>query len=293
MPASEIEIIVEQLRANPIGGSLEEMRAGMDETAVPVAEDINVQAIDIDGIPCELYTPPGADTQRVIMFTHGGGFLVGSLISHRAMISELARASGCQALAVEYRLSPEHVFPAALEDATAAYLWLLKNGYSADKIAFSGDSAGGGLTIGTLISLRDSNHPLPAAAVCLSPWIDLEITGESHVSRKDLDPMITSDILMQMGQAYIGAGDIKSPSASPINADLTGLPPLLIQVGSAETLFSDSERLAQNAQSAGIEVTLEEWPDMVHVWHMFFPQLADARKAISRAGEFIKDKLGA
>jgi len=292
MSASEIEGLIEQLKANPLGGTLDEMRAQFDGMTSPVADDVDVKAIDVAGVPCELHTPPGADTSCIIMYVHGGGYLIGSLSSHRAVVAELARAAGCQALAVDYRLAPEHVYPAAVDDSICAYLWLLNNGYSADKIVIAGDSAGGGLTVGTLVAQREGKHPLPAAGVCISPWADLEATGETYQSRKDIDPMVSYDLIAPMGKVYIGAGDIQAPTASPIHADLTGLPPLLIQVGSAETLYSDSETLSKNAKAAGVEVILEEWQDMIHVWHLFFPQLTDGRKAISRIGEYVKEKTG-
>ena len=290
MSASEIEELITQLKANPLGGTLDEMRAQFDDMASPVADDVDVKAVDAAGVPCELHTPPGADTSRIIMYVHGGGYVIGSLSSHRAVVAELARAAGCQALAVDYRLAPENVYPAAVDDSICAYLWLLSNGYSADKIVIAGDSAGGGLTVGTLVGLREGKHPLPAAGVCISPWADLEATGETYQSRKDIDPMVSYDLIAPMGKVYIGGGDIQSPTASPIHADLTGLPPLLIQVGSAETLYSDSETLTKNAKAAGVEVILEEWQDMIHVWHLFFPQLTDGRKAISRIGEYVKEK---
>lgn len=290
MSTNEIEALVAQLKANPLGGSLDEMRAQFDGMASEVAADVDVKTVDAGGVPCELHTPPGADTQRIIMYVHGGGYVIGSLNSHRAVVAELARAAGCQALAVDYRLAPEHVYPAAVDDSICAYLWLLSNGYAADKIVIAGDSAGGGLTVGILLALREGKHAMPAAGVCISPWIDLEATGESYQSRKDIDPMVSYDLIAPMGKVYIGDGDIKSPTASPIHADLTGLPPLLIQVGSAETLFSDADTLAKNAKAAGVEATFEEWPNMIHVWHLFFQQLADGRKAISRIGEFVKEK---
>lgn len=292
MSTNEIEALVAQLKANPLGGSLDEMRAQFDGMASEVAADVDVKTVDAGGVPCELHTPPGADTQRIIMYVHGGGYVIGSLNSHRAVVAELARAAGCQALAVDYRLAPEHVYPAAVDDSICAYLWLLSNGYAADKIVIAGDSAGGGLTVGILLALREGKHAMPAAGVCISPWIDLEATGESYQSRKDIDPMVSYDLIAPMGKVYIGDGDIKSPTASPIHADLTGLPPLLIQVGSAETLFSDADTLAKNAKAAGVEATFEEWPNMIHVWHLFFQQLADGRKAISRIGEFVKEKTG-
>ncbi|MBV1930991.1 MAG: alpha/beta hydrolase [Porticoccaceae bacterium] len=294
MANSEIEAIVEQLRANPLGGTLEEMRAQFDDGGAEPAADIEIKPVTANGIPCELHMPPGADEDRVIMYVHGGGYVIGSLKSHRATVAELARAAGCRALAVDYRLAPENPHPAAVDDSVAAYNWLCSSGYEPSKIVIAGDSAGGGLTAGTLVAIRDAGLPLPAAGVCISPWVDLEATGESYQTRKDIDPMVTHDLIAPMGKAYMGEnGDLRTPTACPIHADLTGLPPLLIQVGSAEVLYSDAESLANNAKAAGVEATLEEWPDMVHVWHLFHQNLEDGRKAISRIGEFVKEKTGA
>ena len=294
MANAEIDAIVEQLRANPLGGTLEEMRAQFDDGGAEPAADIDIKPVTANGVPCELHIPPGADADRIIMYVHGGGYVIGSLKSHRATVAELARAGNCRALAVDYRLAPENPYPAAVDDSVAAYNWLRSSGYDASKIVIAGDSAGGGLTAGTLVVLRDAKLPLPAAGVCISPWVDLEATGESYETRKDIDPMVTKELIAPMGSAYVGeGGDLRATTASPIHADLTGLPPLLIQVGSAEVLFSDAESLANNAKAAGVEATLEEWPDMVHVWHLFHQELEDGRKAIARIGEFVKEKTGA
>lgn len=290
MSKREIEAIIEQLRANPLGGTLEEMRAQFDEMAGAVAADVDIKPVNANGVPCELHMPPGADADRVIMYVHGGGYVIGSLKSHRAMVAELARAANCRALAVDYRLAPENVYPAAVDDAIAAYNWLRSSGYTPEKIVIAGDSAGGGLTVGTLVGLKDQGFPLPAAGVCISPWIDLEATGESYQTRKDIDPMVTYDLIKPMGETYVGpGGDLRAPTACPLHADLSGLPPLLIQVGSAEVLYSDAESLANSARAAAVDVTLEEWPDMVHVWHLFFHNLSEGRDAIKRIGEFVSE----
>lgn len=290
MSGSEIQAIAKQLRENPLGGTLPEMRAQFDAMGGKAAADIDVKPVMAAGIACELHTPPGADTRRIILYVHGGGYVIGSLASHRPLAAELARAAGCQALAVDYRLAPEHLYPAAVEDAVAAYGWLLAQGYPPGGIVIAGDSAGGGLTVATLIALRDGKQALPAAGVCISPWVDLEATGESYETRKALDPMVTREMIQMMGKTYAGSGDLRAATASPIHADLKGLPPLLTQVGSAETLFSDSDTLAKRAKSAGVEVAFEEWPDMIHVWHLFFQTLGDGRRAIQRIGEFVKAK---
>jgi acetyl esterase/lipase len=239
-----------------------------------------------------MLTPAGADTDRVILYVHGGGFVFGSLVSHGGTVGEFAKASNCAALNVDYRLAPEHPFPAAVEDACTAYRYLVKNGTAPGKITIMGDSAGGGLAISTIVSLRDAGDDLPGAVVCLSPWVDLEGTGDSITSRADIDPMVNPDMLHGIAATYIAGQDLKTPLASPIHANLNGLPPVLIQVGEREVLYSDAEALATKAKIAGADVTFEEWPEMVHVWHLFFPMLTEARDAIKRAGEFVIEKTG-
>jgi acetyl esterase/lipase len=285
---SEIETVVQMLKSRPLAGDLQQVRQQFEEQAAPMAEDIKSERVDANGVFCEILTPPGADTDRIIHYVHGGGYVIGSLNTHRATVGELARAAGCRALVVDYRLAPEHPFPAAVEDSVTAYQWLLANGYRPERIAIAGDSAGGGLTVATLVALRDRNIALPAAAVPISPWADLTMSGESYQTRKESDPMVTDEVLKMMSGLYIGGQDAKTPLASPLYADLKGLPPLLIQVGEREVLFSDAESLAKRAEAAGVDVTFEEWKDMVHVWHMFFPILQEGRRAIQRAGAFIR-----
>jgi monoterpene epsilon-lactone hydrolase len=196
-------------------------------------------------------------------------------------------------LSVDYRLAPEHPHPAAVEDATAAYRFLLDTGISPGNLAIGGDSAGGGLTVACLIALRDAGLPLPAAGVCISPWVDLTQSGESMDSKADEDPMVSREALQVMANAYLGGGDPKEATASPLFADLAGLPPLLIQVGTAETLLDDATRLAERAKSQGVDVTLEAWEEMIHVWHAFAVLLPEGRQAIERIGEFLSERLEA
>jgi acetyl esterase/lipase len=193
-------------------------------------------------------------------------------------------------LALNYRLAPEHPFPAAVDDAVAAYRWLLEQGYKAARIAIAGDSAGGGLAIATLIALRDGGDPLPACAVPISPWTDMECTGDSIVSRAAVDPMVQKEILLQMGGAYLNGADPKSPLAAPLHANFAGLPPLLIQVGDAEVLLDDSTRIEAKMKKAGVDVTVEVWDDMIHVWHLFAPMLDKGQEAIDRLGAFVQSK---
>jgi monoterpene epsilon-lactone hydrolase len=289
---SEIDALIKMLAENPLpADDLEAAAKQFDESAPRTADDIDTEDLNIDGVPCQRHTPPGADTARVIMFLHGGGYVFGSLRSHEGLASELARASNCQSVVVDYRLAPAHAFPAAVEDSTKVYRWLLDNGYSSANIVIAGDSAGGGLTVATMVALREQNLALPAAGVCLSPWVDLECKGDSHTSRAEIDPLLTGDLLRGIGMAYAG-GNLTAATASPIHADLTGLPPLLIHVGEREVLFSDAENLHKKALAAGVDSSFEEWKDMIHVWQGFYPMLSEGRQAIAKIGEFVQAKLG-
>jgi monoterpene epsilon-lactone hydrolase len=283
--AKVLEILASQ-PSNP-NASIERMRAGMEKTAERVAPDVNCQPIDAGEFRAEWIVAPNAEADRVILYLHGGGYVMGSINTHRAMIARISRAAQARVLALEYRLAPEHPFPAAVDDATAAYRWLLAQGYQPNKIVISGDSAGGGLTFATLVALRDSNIPLPAAAVPISPWTDLAATGASIKSRAEVDPMVGREGLHPMAQHYAGEADLKDPLVSPLYAELAGLPPLLIHVGDSEVLLDDSTRIAERALAAGVDVTLEVWPEMIHVWHVFAKILPEGQQAIDRIGEFV------
>ena len=208
------------------------------------------------------------------------------------MMAHLSRAASARVLALDYRLAPEYPFPAPVEDSTAAYRWLLHEGYDPARIALGGDSAGGGLTVSALVQIRYLGLPMAAAGVCVSPWVDMEALGESMDTRADVDPMVMREGLILSAKTYLGGADPRAPLAAPLYADLRGLPPLLIQVGDAETLLDDSTRLAGVAREAGVEVQMDVWDDMIHVWHVFAPILPEGRKAISEAGEFIKKHTG-
>ncbi len=205
------------------------------------------------------------------------------------MAARISRASGARVLAINYRLAPEHPFPAAVEDATAAYRWLLAQGIAPNRIVIAGDSAGGGLTISTLLALRDAKQPLPAAAVPISPWTDLAATGESLRTLAGKDPMVQAEPLKEMAKLYLGKADAKNPLASPLYADFKGLPPMLIQVGGAEILLDDAKRVADKAKAAGVMVELEVWDEMVHVWHVFAKLLPEGQQAIDRIGRFVRE----
>lgn len=274
--------------------TIEELRSTLEamSSLSQIAEDITCEPVDAGGVPAEWVAAPGAAGDRAVLYLHGGGYVIGSLNTHRELNSRLARAAGARALSLEYRLAPEHPFPAAVEDATAAYRWLLSQSVNPACIVIAGDSAGGGLTLATLVALRDAGVSLPAAAVCISPWVDLEGIGESMTTKAAGDPIVKREFLRFLAKQYIGDRDPRTPLAAPLYADLHGLPPLLIQVGSSETLLDDSTRVTERAKAAGVDVILEVWDDMIHVWQLFAPILPEGQQAIERIGEFIREHTG-
>ena len=195
-------------------------------------------------------------------------------------------------LGIDYRLAPEVTFPAPVEDSVAAYRWLLSNGIDPKKIVIAGDSAGGGLVVSALVALRYLGEPMPAAGICISPWVDMEALGESYITKAEEDPVGSREMIHFMAGMYLGSSDPRAPLASPIYADMTGLPPLLVQVGSAEVLLDDSTGLVERAKAAGVDVTLEVWDDMIHVWQFFAPILPEGQQAIDRIGEFFREHTG-
>lgn len=292
MSLQELEAVVQLVRDNPFPEDITELRAAFDAMGAPMPDDVTVEELDCAGARCFRIMPQGADATRIIAYFHGGGYVIGSLTSHGGMVAELAKAAGCPVLFVDYRLAPEHPHPASIEDTLAAYRWLLDAGYLPEKIAFAGDSAGGALTLATAQAARDARLPQPAALAPISPWADLTSSGESHKSRAELDPMIGPEIIANLSSAYLGAQDAAQPSASPVFGDYAGLAPMLIQVGEREVLFSDADMVRKKAEAAGVEVTFEEWKDMIHVWHLFYPMLSEGREAIARVGAYLAGRLG-
>ena len=293
MANAQLTAIRTMLAENPIvkpGASLADMRKGLDAMgdASPRLADVSASVVDAGGVNAEWITPAGSDSQRVLLYLHGGGYLLGSVSSHRAMLERLAKAVGSRVLALNYRLAPEAPFPAPVEDACAAYRWLLKQGIAAKKIAIAGDSAGGGLTLATLLALRDAGDPMPGCAVPISPWTDMEGMGASMETRASVDPMVQKGPLLEMAGAYLQGADSKNPLASPLYGNFKGLPPLLIQVGDAETLLDDTTRIESKLKAAGVDVTVEIWPEMIHVWHLFAPMLDKGQEAIDRIGAFVR-----
>ncbi|UCD63974.1 MAG: alpha/beta hydrolase [Candidatus Zixiibacteriota bacterium] len=252
-----------------------------------VPAQTEVQIVGIGNMSAEWISVGDTLEDCAVLYLHGGAYNIGSLNTHRDIAARVSRASKVKTLLIDYRLAPEHAHPAAVEDVAVAYRWLLKNGFSPHNIVVAGDSAGGGLAIAALVSLRDAGDQLPAAAVCLSPWTDLAGTGESITSLAHRDPFLAPEWLQFMANSYAADNDPRSPLISPIFADLPGLPPILIQVGSDEILLSDSTRLADRAREAGVDVRLEVWEGMWHVWHFFAGQMPEAKRAINDVGTFI------
>ena len=234
---------------------------------------------------------PAEHGSGTFLYFHGGGYAIGSPASHRHLVGALAAASRTRAFALDYRRAPEHPFPAAVDDALAGYRGLLDVGIAPGSIVLGGDSAGGGLTVATLIAIRDRGLALPAAAVCISPWTDLTNEAESYRTLAERDPLVFQEDIDRWGAAYLAGADPRTPLASPLHADLSGLPPLLIQVGSEEVLLDDSRGLAARCEAAGVEATLEVWDGMIHVWHWFGEYLDEAGSAVRRVGEYVSARL--
>jgi acetyl esterase/lipase len=258
-----------------------------------IAPDVALQSVDAGGVRGEWSITPEADPRRVLLFLHGGAYIVGGIESHRHLVVQAGRVARVRTLALDYRLAPEHPFPAALDDALAAYRFLLSEGYAPADIVLAGESAGGGLALGALVALRDAGTPLPGCVWLSSPWTDLTMSGESMISKADVDPLIQKPYLIEAASAYLKGADPRTPLASPLFAELAGLPPLLIQVGGAETLLDDSMRLARAAAQANVRVVLETWPDMIHAWTLYYPQLDEGRRALDSMGRFVQTQCGA
>jgi acetyl esterase/lipase/alpha-ketoglutarate-dependent taurine dioxygenase len=298
MPSEPINFIVQMLENKPIY-TLDEapaIRARMERGSglFPVPPGVSLESVSIAGVPAEWVRAPLASERRVVLYLHGGGYIAGSLTTHRHIVAGLSQASGAPCLSVAYRLAPEHPFPAALDDALAVYRWLRSGApgaaFDARDIAIAGDSSGGGLSLAMLLALRDAGEALPGAAILFSPWVDMEMSGDTMDSNAAVDPVVKRDILEMMAQAYLAGGDRRSPGASPLYADLRGLCPMLIHVGSNETLLDDARRLAARARAAEVDVTLEEWDGMIHVFQSFAGFLPEGQESLQRVGEFLRDR---
>lgn len=266
--------------------SYENMLASM-----PMADDIETERVGAGGVPAEWIRALGAQADRVMLYFHGGGYVVGSMRTHRTMLSHISRASGFSVLGLDYRLAPENPFPAPVEDALAAYRWLLDGGTEPDKIILGGDSAGGGLVVSALVAIRYAGEPMPAAGVCISPWVDMEATGESFTTNAHIDPSVSKERILNIAKVYLAGKNPRAPLASPLHADLHELPPLLSMVGSIETLLDDARAITDRARAAGVEAVLEVWDDMPHVWTRFASILPEGQQAVDRIGDFMRHQV--
>lgn len=272
--------------------TLEQVRTIYDKAtrAFPLPQDIAREDVTLGGVPAERLTPEQARKDQALIYLHGGGYGTGSPRSHRHLAGDIAKRAGVVALVPDYRLAPENPFPAAVDDALAVYRAALEE-FAPSRIAIAGDSAGGGLTIAVMLAARDAGLPMPAAAICISPWADMTASGASFAERAAVDPLVTMEGLERWRQCYIGDGDRRQPLASPAHADLKGLPPLLIQVGGDEILLDDARMLADKARAVGIDTVLEVWPQMIHVWHWYFPMLDEGERANAAIAQFMRQRL--
>lgn len=293
----EVEAVLEKLHAFMEGRPREtaaDMRAMIDDffSTLPMPEDVSIKDAKAGDVPVRWVTSADADSDRVVLLLHGGGFTAGSLTSHQRLAADLSSSCGTRVLIADYRLGPEHPYPAGLDDCVSVYRWLLDEGFKPGRIAIAGDSAGGGLTISTAMRLQEDGIDQPAALVTLSPWVNLACDGETMDSKAKDDPVTGRDALLRAAKDYLGDQYNKDPMVSPIYGDLRGLPPLLIQVGSREVLLDDSRKLAVRARADDVDVTLEEWPDLFHVWHMMSDWLSDGRRALGGIGAFVNRHMG-
>jgi epsilon-lactone hydrolase len=291
MAESEIDAIRKLLTSKPRPVGWAERRERLDEVGSvwPVADDIKCEAVDCDGVPGEWSIAPGSDTSRVLLFFHGGGYCSGSIKSHRRMVTEAGRAMRIRTLAIDYRRAPEHPFPAQYEDALTAWRFLRRRGFAAGHIVVGGDSAGGNLSLSLINRMRAASEPLPGCAWLVSPWTDLTMSGDTLATKDAVDPLIHKAYLEELADAYAPPPiDRRDPLISPLFGDLRGFPPMLIQVGSAETLIADATRLAEAAGIADVFVRLEIWPHMIHAWPVWNAALEDGRRALAAAGEFVR-----
>lgn len=284
---------VAAMGANP-HMSLEDMRGLFDHWGDVTGEPGGVDYIEVDagGVPCMWAVPKGCAQDRVLISTHGGGYVAGSMYTHRKMFGHIAKAVGCRALILHYRRAPEHPHPAPVQDAVKVYQWLLNQGIKPQHLATTGDSAGGALCLSLLLAARDQGLPLAAASLPISPWSDMEITGETIKTNAHLDALVQEPVVKGMVGMFLGGASPKDPLANLLYADLKGLPPMYIQVGAHETLLDDSRRLADRARAAGVEVKLDVYPEMQHVFHFLAGAAPEADDAIKEMAAWVRPKLG-
>ena len=301
MPSLQCRLLKNSIRAarNTLYSSarirnIKVLRHGMETIAEPnwLPKQLYFRRFFIGQLGAAWINPKEFDTDKVMYYLHGGGYAMGSIHTHKSLIAQIAREGRVKAMAIDYRLAPENTFPAALDDALAGYLWLLDQGYKPENIVIAGDSAGGGLTLATLHNIKAKGYSMPACAVCLSPWTDLAGTGESMETKAKEDPLLLPDEIIRWGAMYVGEHEVTHPLISPLYGDLDGFPPLLIQVGTAEIILDDSLRFAEKAKAAGVDVLLDVWDDMPHVWQFYWRYLPEGKKAIRKLGTYIRGRVG-
>lgn len=295
MPSPQHEAVVAMLQDQPLPAEMpapETLRAFFEAMAstFQVPAGVKTTPAEMGGVPGEWIEMPESSADRVVLYLHGGGYVIGSVATHRSLVARIAREARARCFSLDYRLAPECPWPAAVEDAVSAYRALLASGIASGRIVIAGDSAGGGLTLATLLALRDAGDALPAAGVCLSPWTDLEGTGASHSDPNIHDPMVNLLGLQGMGLLYAGT-QVRNPQASPLHGDFRDLPPLFIQVGTREILLDDSVRVTDKARAAGVPVLLEKGEGLIHVWAMFGDDVPEAADAVRNIGAFVRSRV--
>jgi epsilon-lactone hydrolase len=293
MSDAEIGALRAKLASRPRSDDYRQRRKDIDARGLQygIAPDVGVEPVTANGVKAEWTATPNDLRDAALLYLHGGGYVIGSLDSHRHLAAEAGRAAGIAALALDYRLAPEHPFPAAVDDALAGYRFLLGRGISPGRVALAGDSAGGGLVVAAMLAIRDAGLPQPACGWCISPWVDMEAIGETMTSKAAADPTVQRAGLLDMAKMYLRGADPRSPLAAPIYGDLSGLAPLMIQVGACETLLDDALRLAKIGGAADVRVDLQIWPEMIHVWQLFHPELKAGRQAIEAGGAYVRAML--
>lgn len=292
---NELERLEAMLRARPTSLSIEQRRAASDALGdlFPLAADVRVEHVMAHGVPAEWTSTPVASTSEVILYLHGGGYVWGSLKSHRHLVSEVGRAAAMRTLALDYRRAPEFPFPHALEDAVSGYRFLLDSGFRPRQVAVAGDSAGAGLAVALLMRLKELGMPQPACALLFSPWTDMTVTAETYSRNAQRDPILNREIMQFLAEQYLGKRPRETPLASPVFADLGGIAPLTIFVGATEALLDDAIALTRAAGLADVSVRLEIWPNMFHVWPNYHQMLAQGRQGVARAGKLLREALEA
>ena len=293
MSDPEIGALRAKLSARPRSDDYRQRRKDIDSRglAYGLAADVGVEPVTANGVRAEWTSTPNDARDAALLYLHGGGYVIGSLDSHRHLVAEAGRACGIAALALDYRLAPEHAFPAAVDDALTAYRFLVARGIAPGRIAIAGDSAGGGLVAAAMLAIREAGRPQPACGWCISPWVDMEASGETMTSKAAADPTVQRTGILDMAKLYLNGANPRAPLASPIYTDLKGLAPLMIQVGACETLLDDALRLARVAGAADVRVDLQIWPEMIHVWHLFHPELKAGLRAIEAGAAFVRSML--